>query len=178
MLLALISDVLDLSRIESGIMSFNLERYNLNDIVREVYESHLVGLPEGVQLQLSLPEGDDLFLQTDQVRIKQVFNNLLNNAKKFTNEGHITLGFELASSAHIRLFVEDTGRGISEEGLRHIFERFYKEDSFTQGAGLGLSICETIVERLHGDIHVTSTLGKGTRFDITMPIEQPSEEEG
>ena len=178
LLLALISDVLDLSRIESGIMSFNLERYNLNDIVREVYESHLVGLPEGVQLQLSLPEGDDLFLQTDQVRIKQVFNNLLNNAKKFTNEGHITLGFELASSAHIRLFVEDTGRGISEEGLRHIFERFYKEDSFTQGAGLGLSICETIVERLHGDIHVTSTLGKGTRFDITMPIEQPAEEEG
>ncbi len=176
LLLALISDVLDLSRIEAGTMSFQIDRYNLNDIIREVQESHIVGMPEGVELQLALPEGDDLMVDTDLIRLKQVLNNLLNNAKKFTTQGYVRVGFECPDPLHVTLFVEDTGRGISEEGQRHIFERFFKEDSFTQGAGLGLSICETIVERLHGTITVRSTLGRGTCFRVMMPVEQPKEE--
>lgn len=170
LLLALISDVLDLSRIEAGTMAFQIEPYNLNDIIREVYESHLVGLPEGVELQIALPEGDDLFIETDFVRLKQVLNNLLNNAKKFTTQGHIRVGFECPESLHVALFVEDTGCGISKEGQRHIFERFYKEDSFVQGAGLGLSICETIVEHMQGTITVRSTEGVGSCFTVCLPI--------
>ena len=109
-------------------------------------------------------------LVTDNVRLQQVVNNLINNAAKFTTYGSITFGYEEDEDPeYTRIFVEDTGVGISEEGIRHIFERFYKVDNFTQGAGLGLSICQTIVERLRGTIFVTSEVGRGTRFTVRIP---------
>ena len=168
LLLALINDILDLSRIESGTMDFQFSSYNLTFIMQEVYDSQRLSMPQGVKLCTDFPEGADKYITTDAVRLKQVLNNLINNAKKFTVQGSITLGYRVDESGYTTVFVEDTGAGISDEDQKHIFERFYKADSFTQGAGLGLSICQTIVERIHGTITVTSKPGRGIRFEVRM----------
>lgn len=160
LLLALINDILDLSRIESGTMDFQLSSYNLTFIMQQVYDSQRLSMPQGVELRTDFPEGTGKDIVTDSVRLKQVVNNLINNARKFTAKGSITLGYSMEEPGYTTVFVEDTGAGISDEDQKHIFERFYKADSFTQGAGLGLSICQTIVERLHGTIMVTSKLAR------------------
>lgn len=169
LLLALMSDILDLSRIESGTMDFQLADYNLSFIMQQIHDSQRLSMPEGVALLTELPEGDGKFIPTDTVRLKQVVNNLINNAKKFTVHGSITFGYLIDEPGFTTIFVEDTGAGISEEAQKHIFERFFKADNFTQGAGLGLSICRTIVDRMQGVISVTSELGKGTRFEVKLP---------
>lgn len=169
LLLALINDILDLSRIESGTMDFQFAGHNLPLLMKNVYDSQRLNMPPGVQLVLKLPENSKKYLVTDNVRLQQVVNNLINNAVKFTTQGSITFGYTEEEPGYTSLFVEDTGKGISEDGLRHIFERFYKVDSFTQGAGLGLSICQTIVGRLNGTITVTSEEGHGTRFTVRLP---------
>ena len=169
LLLALINDILDLSRIESGTMDFRFTEHSLPLLMKNVYDSQQLNMPTGVKLVLSLPEGSKKYLITDNVRLQQVVNNLINNAVKFTTQGSITFGYTEEEPGYVTLFVEDTGKGISKEGLEHIFERFYKVDSFTQGAGLGLSICQTIVERLRGIISVTSKEGIGTRFSVRIP---------
>lgn len=169
LLLALISDILDLSRIESGTMDFQLSSQNLTYVMHEVHDSQRLSMPEGVELLVDIPEGEDKHIITDTVRLKQVVNNFINNAKKFTIKGSITFGYVVKEPGYTTIFVEDTGAGISDEDQKRIFERFYKVDSFTQGAGLGLSICQMIVERLHGDISVTSQMGKGTRFEVRVP---------
>ena len=169
LLLALINDILDLSRIESGTMDFKFGAFNLAFIMQEVHESQRLSMPRDVELRIEIPEGEDKLVITDSVRLKQVVNNLINNAKKFTVTGSITFGYVTNREGYTTIFVEDTGSGISEDAQKHIFERFYKEDSFTQGAGLGLSICQTIVDRLHGSISVSSELGKGTRFEVVIP---------
>ena len=168
LLLALINDILDLSRIESGTMDFQLSSYNLTFIMQQVYDSQRLSMPQGVELRTDFPEGTGKDIVTDSVRLKQVVNNLINNARKFTAKGSITLGYSMEEPGYTTVFVEDTGAGISDEDQKHIFERFYKADSFTQGAGLGLSICQTIVERLHGTITVTSKLGRGIRFEVRL----------
>ncbi len=168
LLLALINDILDLSRIESGTMDFRFSSYNLTFIMQQVYDSQRLSMPQGVELRTDFPEGTGKTVITDSVRLKQVVNNLINNAKKFTVEGSIVIGYNAEEAGYTTVFVEDTGVGISDEDQKHIFERFYKADSFTQGAGLGLSICQTIVERLNGTITVTSKPGKGTRFEVRM----------
>ena len=165
LLLALINDILDLSRIESGTMDFKFGAFNLAFIMQEVHESQRLSMPRDVELRIEIPEGEDKLVITDSVRLKQV----INNAKKFTVTGSITFGYVTNREGYTTIFVEDTGSGISEDAQKHIFERFYKEDSFTQGAGLGLSICQTIVDRLHGSISVSSELGKGTRFEVVIP---------
>lgn len=170
LLLALINDILDLSRIESGTMEFMFAEHNLPLLLKTVHDSQRLNMPAGVELVLRMPAGDKKYLTTDNVRLQQVVNNLINNAAKFTGSGFITFGYEEDKEpGYTRIFVEDTGVGISEEGIRHIFERFYKVDNFTQGAGLGLSICQTIVERLKGTISVTSEVGKGTCFTVRLP---------
>ena len=169
LLLALINDILDLSRIESGSMDFRFAGYNLTFVMQQIYDSQRLSMPRGVELVMKLPEGEGKSIVTDSVRLKQVINNFINNAKKFTTQGSITFGFQTEEPGHTVFFVEDTGSGISEENQRRIFERFYKVDSFTQGAGLGLSICQTIVERFRGGINVSSELGKGTRFTVRVP---------
>lgn len=169
LLLALINDILDLSRIESGSMDFQFAPHSLFLVLRNVYDSQRLNMPPGVELVLDIHEDDKKYLTTDNVRLQQVVNNLINNAAKFTTSGSITFGYTEDESGYVELFVRDTGKGISEKGLSHIFERFYKEDNFTQGAGLGLSICQTIVERLNGTISVTSEEGKGTCFVVRIP---------
>ena len=168
LLLALINDILDLSRIESGSMDFRFAGYNLTFVMQQIYDSQRLSMPSGVELVMKLPE-ESKSIVTDSVRLKQVINNFINNAKKFTTQGSITFGFLTEEPGYTVFFVEDTGSGISEENQRRIFERFYKVDSFTQGAGLGLSICQTIVERFRGEINVSSELGEGTRFTVRVP---------
>lgn len=169
LLLALINDILDLSRIESGSMDFRFDEHNLPLLMKNVYDSQRLNMPAGVELVLRLPEGGKKYVVTDSIRLQQVINNLINNAAKFTTQGTITFGYLDEEPGYTTLFVEDTGKGISKEGLEHVFERFYKVDSFTQGAGLGLSICQTIIERLHGSISVASEVDKGTRFTVRIP---------
>ena len=169
LLLALINDILDLSRIESGTMDFQFARHSLPLLLKNVHDSQQLNMPPGVELKLEIPAGSKKYMVTDNVRLQQVVNNLINNAAKFTISGSITVGYAEDESGYTSLFVEDTGKGISQDGLDHIFERFYKVDNFTQGAGLGLSICQTIVMRLNGTICVTSEVGKGTRFTVRIP---------
>ena len=169
LLLALINDILDLSRIESGTMDFQFARHSLPLLLKNVHDSQQLNMPPGVELKLDIPAGSKKYMVTDNVRLQQVVNNLINNAAKFTISGSITVGYTEDEPGYTSLFVEDTGKGISQDGLDHIFERFYKVDNFTQGAGLGLSICQTIVMRLNGTICVTSEVGKGTRFTVRIP---------
>ena len=110
--------------------------------------------------------------------MKQVICNFINNARKFTVEGHIHFGFmaDPENDGSVCLFVEDTGEGIPKECQKEIFDRFYKVNTFKQGTGLGLSICKTIVEHLQGSISVASEVGRGSRFTVTLPLEkQPVE---
>ena len=169
LLLTLINDVLDLSRIESGAMDFRFASHNLLLLLKNVYDSQRFNMPEGVELLLDVPADEKKYITTDTVRLQQVLNNLVNNAAKFTTSGSIALGYTIDEPGTVTFFVEDTGKGISDEAIRHIFERFYKADSFTQGVGLGLSICQTIVERLHGTIEVISEVNVGTRFSVKIP---------
>lgn len=168
LLLALISDILDLSRVESGTMDFQFSSYFLPIIMQEIYDSQRLNMPDGVQLIKQIPEGSEKTIVTDSVRLKQILNNLINNAAKFTTEGSITFGYN-EEPGYTSFFVEDTGIGLSPEERDRIFERFYKVDSFTQGAGLGLSITQTIIGRLNGTISVDSEKGKGTRFTVRIP---------
>lgn len=172
LLLALISDILDLSRIESGTMEFQFSTYYLPILMQEVYDSQRLNMPGNVMLIKQVPDGSEKTIITDSVRLKQVLNNLINNAAKFTTTGSIIFGYEEYEPGYITFFVEDTGAGISVEEQKRIFERFYKVDSFTQGAGLGLSICQTIVNRLNGTIGLKSEKGKGTRFTVRIPLVQ------
>lgn len=169
LLLALISDILDLSRVESGTMDFQFSSYYLPIVFQEIYDSQRLNMPMGVELIKEIPQNSERTIITDSVRLKQVINNLINNAVKFTSKGSITFGYTEDESDFTTFFVQDTGTGISKEDLNRIFERFYKVDSFTQGAGLGLSISQTIVSRLRGTITVTSELGKGTHFIVRVP---------
>jgi signal transduction histidine kinase/ABC-type uncharacterized transport system substrate-binding protein len=172
LLLSLINDILDMSRIESGTIDFQLSSFNLSMIMDEIYQSQRLNMTTGVSLIKVLPEDQQKNILTDPTRIKQLLNNLINNAAKFTKHGSITFGYLLEEPEYITLFVEDTGSGISVEDQKRIFDRFYKVDNFSQGAGLGLSICRTIVERMHGVINVSSEKGKGSRFTIRIPDHQ------
>ena len=167
--MVLISDILDLSKIESNTMEFSFCSVSLHRVLNEIGSAQRINMREGVELLLDLP-GQEVTVYTDPARLSQVINNLVNNAIKFTSEGNIRIGYRPSASGYVNIFVEDTGTGMSREVLEHIFDRFYKGDSFKQGTGLGLSICKTIVKRFEGKIEVTSTPGKGTCFTITLPL--------
>lgn len=169
-LLRLISDILDLSKIESNTMEFCFGEHSLHTLLSDIYQSQLLTMPPQVELRLELPQADTT-IRTDASRLKQVVNNLINNAAKFTDRGNITFGYRTDEGAgEVELFVRDTGKGISQEHLSRIFERFYKADSYVKGVGLGLSICRTITELLGGDISVVSAPGEGTCFKIVHPV--------
>ena len=172
-LLMLINDILDLSKIESNTMEFHFGEHSLHALLTDIYQAQRLCMPEGVRLRLDMPQADTPIV-TDASRLKQVVNNLINNAAKFTDNGSITFGFRSPQGCEkVELFVHDTGKGIAQEHLDRIFERFYKADSFVKGVGLGLSICRTITEYLGGAISVESESGKGTRFTIQHPLSRP-----
>lgn len=170
-LMLLISDILDLSKIDSNTMNFHSMPVSLNSLMTDINNTHKVNMNNNVKLHIDIPETDTVIL-SDSLRLGQVMNNLINNAIKFTSEGYICFGYNPGKRNTVELFVEDTGKGIPEEDLTHIFERFYKGDSFIQGTGLGLTICKTIVDHFNGRIEVQSKVGKGSRFTIYLPIEE------
>lgn len=169
LLLNLINDILDLSRIESGRMSFVLEPCSLNELMTDIYHTYQVLMPEGVELKLDIPD-ESIQIEVDKHRLTQVVNNYINNAIKFTHEGHILIGYRYKHPDQVHIFVEDTGMGIPKEKLGSIFERFTKLNEFAKGTGLGLSICKVIAEHLGGYVDVESELGKGSRFSIVLPL--------
>ena len=172
-LLQLINDILDLSKIEAGTLEYIKRPMNLGEVCRTIYTVHKERVKEEVTLVLDNEE-EDLLMEGDQNRIMQVITNFLTNASKFTYEGEIRFGFERMDKA-IRVYVKDTGIGIEPEKVNHIFERFVKLNSFAQGTGLGLSICQMIIEKIGGEIGVTSELGKGSTFYFTIPYEETGE---
>ncbi len=169
LLMLLISDILDLSKIESNTMEFNICTFSLNEMLIDIARMQRLNVKPGVKLMIDLPE-EDMKVTADPARLGQVMNNLINNAVKFTTKGNIQIGYHRAGEGVVELFVEDNGKGMSEEVLCHIFERFYKGDSFVQGTGLGLAICKTIVEHFNGEICAKSKLGEGARFEIKLPM--------
>lgn len=169
-LLTLVSDILDISRIETGTMEYNFAEHSLRNMLSELYLEKHGQIPERIRFNLKLPD-EDIRLETDILRLRQVVDHLLGNAVKFTTEGDIELGWTLSEDRrHVRIFVADSGRGIPSELVDKIFERFYKVDSFVQGAGLGLSLCKILAENLGGTLSVCSRLGEGSRFTLLLPL--------
>lgn len=167
MLLQLISDILDLAKIESGTMDFKFADMNVKEVINEIVTSFRIKMPDNVAL-IAPQDSPECQIYSDRMRLTQVISNFLNNAIKYTSEGCITLAYEIIGD-EIKFSVTDTGDGMSQEIQAHIFDRFYKGNTFKQGMGLGLSICETIVNRLGGRIGVNSELGKGSTFWFTHP---------
>ena len=166
-LLTLINDILDLSRIESG-LPFNPEVCNLTLIIEETLASEKTILSPYVALKKNLPK-DPVFINADSLRLRQLIRNLINNSFKFTHDGFIEVGCSLSKNKNLIFYVEDSGLGISLKEQKKIFERFYKTDNFSQGGGLGLSICKVIVERMGGEISVQSVHGEGSKFTVVLP---------
>ena len=167
LLLQLISDILDLSKIEAGTFEFTSGDVDVNLLCEDIVRSMGMKAKEEVELVFDdhLPV---CHVISDRNRIHQVISNFVNNAMKFTSEGSIHVGYKL-KDGELEFYVEDTGIGIEKEQLPHIFERFVKLNSFVHGTGLGLSICQSIVEQLGGRIGVDSEKGKGSRFWFTIP---------
>lgn len=169
LLLKLINDILDLSKIESGRLNYNVSEVELRDICQEAYVVQSLKMTSDVALLYNSVAMPSVSLWIDPHRVEQVLLNLLSNAIKFTSKGFISLFYEV-EDMFVRVSVMDTGIGISEEKLESVFERFVKLDDFYQGAGLGLPICKMIVEQLGGEIGVRSELGKGSTFWFTLPL--------
>ena len=167
LLLNLINDVIDLSKIESGYLELRPDWVNLTELLDESVAEYAHQVPSGVELLTNYPAHDSL-VELDRLRIKQILSNFLSNALKNTTTGHVEVFYEVDHQS-VRIGVKDTGRGIPQNMLEKIFERFEKLDSFAQGAGLGLSICKLIVEKMNGRVLVDSQLGIGTTFVIELP---------
>ena len=148
---------MDLARIESGGIVFHKESCNLTDLVKTLYKQHLSDVPEGIEFKEKCPDTP--------------LENILKNAIKFTSAGFIEIGYEYPADAQdVRLYVQDTGIGISPEDQEAIFERFKKLDDFVQGTGLGLSICQAIVKQLNGRILLKSEKNKGCRISLVFEL--------
>ena len=170
LLLKLINDILDISRIESGQMAFSIKPSSMQEMMGHVFQSFSVQVPKHLDFIFDHPNYD-VMVNMDAMRMQQVMTNFLTNAAKFTPEGSITLGWNYNNlTDEIEAYVEDTGIGLSEGDRKMVFSRFYKIDEFKQGTGLGLSICKVIVSRLSGRISVKSTLGKGSRFSVFLRV--------
>lgn len=168
-LLQLINEILDLSKIESGIVEFTYGPVRLHTLCKEIHDAHVFRCPQGVELRFDSPD-EALSIHSDKNRIFQVFSNLIGNAFKFTTEGSVSYGYK-QEGERVVFYVKDTGLGIEPEKLGRVFQRFAKLNNFAQGTGLGLSICKTIIERLGGEIAVSSEVGTGTTFTFWLPLE-------
>lgn len=168
-LLQLINEILDLSKIESGIVEFTYGPVRLHTLCKEIHDAHVFRCPQGVELRFDSPD-EALSIHSDKNRIFQVFSNLIGNAFKFTTEGSVSYGYK-QEGERVVFYVKDTGLGIEPEKLGRVFQRFAKLNNFAQGTGLELSICKTIIERLGGEIAVSSEVGTGTTFTFWLPLE-------
>ncbi len=169
LLLKLVGDVLELSRIESGNLSFTFQRESVCRLLDDVYQTHSLLIRPPLQFLKDFPP-EDVQVNVDPMRLTQVLTNFLNNANKFTKGGSIRLGYCCPSGmSEVHLYVEDTGIGIPHSEQKMIFERFYKRSEFSQGVGRGLSICVLIVEKMGGRIELQSEEGRGSRFTVVLP---------
>lgn len=168
LLLQLISDILDLSKIEAGTFDFTVMDVDINMLCLDIVKSMQMKIHPNVTLTFDnhLPS---LTIKSDRNRLHQIISNFVNNANKFTTEGFIKVGYNIIGD-EIEFYVSDSGIGINKENQQHIFERFVKLDNFVNGTGLGLSICQSIVEQFEGRIGVESEPGKGSRFWFTIPL--------
>ena len=172
LLLQLINDILDLSKIEAGVIEFMYSNVDVNELFLNMEESaKMRNKTEDVLIsyKCTMPE---CYISTDKNRLTQVVTNLLNNAMKFTKQGSIEFGYTLQNDNTLYFYVSDTGCGISEDQISSVFERFVKLNTFAQGTGLGLSICQTIIEGMGGKIGVNSKAGEGSTFWFTLPYLQ------
>lgn len=170
-LLQLINDILDLSKIEAGTLEYVKRPMNVGEVCRNIFAVHKERVKEGVTLVLD--NDQDLIIEEDQNRLSQIITNFITNAIKFTYSGEIHLGFKIEPE-RLYFYVKDTGIGIEPDKVGHIFDRFVKLNSFAQGTGLGLAICRMIVEKIGGEISAVSELGKGSTFYFTIPFKGES----
>lgn len=169
LLLKLVNDLLDLSKIEGGKHDFNLEDINLRPFMLHIEEIFSVKLNESLTLNFDRKSPEYVFY-SDPNLLMQIITNLICNAIKFTTEGSITFGYQINTDKEvIHFYVTDTGCGIPKDELEKIFNRFYKVNSFTQGTGLGLSICRSLVDMLGGRIEVESIEDSGSTFWFELP---------
>jgi signal transduction histidine kinase len=167
-LLQIIDDVMKISKIEAGDDQLFLTTFDLNTVLSEVAERYRKKIADGVELQFHF--ADEAFaLTTDQSRLQDIMGHLISNAAKFTQSGSITVGYDKLENRHVRITVKDTGKGIPEENLEQVFERFFKVDEFIPGAGLGLSTARTMAFSLGGTVGVDSKLGEGSTFWVDLP---------
>lgn len=169
LLLQLINDILDMSKIESGMYDFHVTQVDANQLMSEVEQVARLRIRTD-EVSLSFAERlPQCVFHTDKNRLIQVLTNLVVNAIKFTSQGEIQIGYRLQDAHTLYFYVSDTGCGMSAEQCEHVFERFVKYNTFIQGTGLGLSICKMIIEKLGGEIGVQSESGKGSVFWFTLP---------
>ena len=169
LLLKLVGDILELSRIESGTLSFTFQHESVRKLLDDVYQTHSLLIHPPLQFVKDFPVWD-VQVDVDSMRLTQVLTNFLNNANKFTETGSIRLGYCCPpGTGEVHLYVEDTGVGIPHSEQKMIFERFYKRSEFSQGVGLGLSICVLIAEKMGGRIELRSEEGRGSRFTVILP---------
>ena len=179
-LLSIISDIMDISKIEAGRFSIDFEIVNIDELMNELFVTYekLIDSSKIRLTYLSEIQNKPIYVKTDGTRIRQAICNLLNNAIKFTKEGEIQFGYTIQKN-QIEFYVKDNGIGIASENLTLIFERFRQVEATNQqlnnGNGLGLSISKALVEKLGGTIHVDSELGKGSNFIFTIPYDKGSE---
>ena len=173
-LLQLINEILDLSKIEAGMVEFTITPVRLHPLCKEIHDALKFRCPEGVELVYEASD-EEIVVEGDKNRIFQVISNLIGNAFKFTTRGNVGYGYRRKGNG-IEFHVSDTGIGIQTDKLAKVFERFVKVNTFAQGTGLGLSICKTIIERLGGTISVCSEVGKGTTFTFTLPLAKDKRE--
>jgi CheY-like chemotaxis protein/nitrogen-specific signal transduction histidine kinase len=170
--LALINEILDLSRVEAGEITINKSMTDLSELCKNIQLIFKFRCPDNVRLLWSNPTMN-VTLNTDANRITQIFSNLISNALKHTSQGSITYGYRLINDGQeVEFFVTDTGTGIAEEDIKHIFNTYMSRDAENQnGYGLGLALCKIIVEKMNGSINVTSKLGQGSTFTFTLPFD-------
>ncbi|WP_178796259.1 ATP-binding protein [Bacteroidaceae bacterium] len=171
MLLQLVNDILDMSKIEAGTLEFIYNDVDVNQIMRElegIFRLRLEEADSPVRIVFE-PKLSVCFIHTEKNRVSQVLSNFLSNAFKYTSEGYITMGYEVREN-ELYFYVTDTGTGIPEGKVERVFERFTKLDAKRQGTGLGLSISQTIIRKMGGEIGVVSEYGKGSTFWFTLPV--------
>ena len=170
--LALINEILDLSRVEAGEITINKSMTDLSELCKNIQLIFKFRCPETVRLSWSNPTMN-VTLNTDSNRLTQIFSNLISNALKHTSQGTITYGYRLINDGQeVEFFVTDTGTGIAEEDLKHIFTTYMSRDAENQnGYGLGLALCKIIIEKMGGSINVTSKVGQGSTFTFILPFE-------
>ncbi len=182
-LMHLISDIVDISRLEAGELPVKISGVNIRRLMektKEEFEGYTAESKDSIDFQLELPEGtDDLYLATDKHRLQQILNNLLSNAFKYTNKGSVELGIEIPGKKEVLFYVRDTGPGIKDEYHQAIFERFrqgdetlHKSGNVIKGTGLGLAIARALAERLGGRMWVESEVGEGSKFCFTLPLKK------